>query len=108
MLYKIFIEPFVYDKIPLQSEKEVEKKRAKNTWKTVKRISSYFKRNRVTLSLVILMVIISSLLGLLGPYLVGVAIDEFIVTKKVNGLMMLLISSASARYIYTSFSLLRS
>lgn len=92
MLYKIFIEPFVYDKIPLQSEKEVEKKRAKNTWKTVKRISSYFKRNRVTLSLVILMVIISSLLGLLGPYLVGVAIDEFIVTKKVNGLMMLLIS----------------
>lgn len=92
MLYKIFVEPFVYEKIPLQTEKHEEKTRAKNTWKTVKRIVSYFKPNRVTLFFVILMVIVSSLLGLLGPYLVGVAIDDFIVTKQTSGIMTLLIS----------------
>lgn len=92
MLYKIFVEPFVYEKIPLQTENHEEKTRAKNTWKTVKRIVSYFKPNRVTLFFVILMVIVSSLLGLLGPYLVGVAIDDFIVTKQTSGIMTLLIS----------------
>src|SRR5699024_10626388 len=90
MLYRWFKEPFTYKKIPLHSIREEEQSRAANTWRTVKQIGSYFSNNRLTLLLVILMVIFSSLLGLLGPYLVGTAIDDFIVTKKSSGLLRLL------------------
>lgn len=37
------------------------------------------------------MVVISSAMGLLGPYLVGMAIDEYIVTKNSDGFIALLI-----------------
>lgn len=42
------------------------------------------------LSLVVLMVAASSALGLLGPFLVGVAIDDFIMTRDKEGLIQLL------------------
>lgn len=90
MRYNTLKEPFQYKKIPLNFLEKDKKNRAKNTWQTVKRLASYFKEKRIMLFLVILMVIASSLLGLLGPYLVGMAVDDFIVTKKTTGLLTLI------------------
>lgn len=104
MLFKMLIEPFTYKKISLETSEQNKKARAANTWHTIKRIASYFEENKLTLSLVILMVIISSLLGLLGPYLVGISIDEFIVTKKSSGLLILL-GALLLIYIFHSISI---
>ncbi|MFD2130068.1 ABC transporter ATP-binding protein [Pseudogracilibacillus auburnensis] len=85
-------QPFQYEKITLSSKTDkIKGKRAKNTSKTIKRIGTYLVAEKGKLILVILMVLLSSGLGLLGPYLVGVAIDEFIVTKQSAGLAYLLI-----------------
>ncbi len=46
----------------------------------------YLSPFKLGLSLVLICVVIYSLLGLVGPYLMGVAIDRFIATKQANGL----------------------
>lgn len=84
-------EPFKYERIPLADITTNKKKRAKNTTGTVKRIWFYLAREKIKLALVILMVLISSGMALLGPYMIGMAIDQFIVTKQSSGLGILLI-----------------
>lgn len=83
--------PFQYEKIPLTDISTDEQKRPTNTWETIKRIGSYLLQNKWQLVLVIMMVIASAGLGLLGPYLIGMAIDDFIVTKQTSGLVTLII-----------------
>lgn len=83
--------PFQYPKISLDKEKGLEQKRAKNMAGTLKRIWSYLAREKGKLSLVLVMVFATSALSLLGPYLVGMAIDNYIVTREFSGLGMLLI-----------------
>lgn len=58
---------------------------------TLKRLAGYLTARKGLLFLVVLMVAASSALGLLGPYLVGMAIDDFIITKDKEGLMLLLV-----------------
>ena len=84
-------KPFQYERIALGNINADKKKKAKNTAGTIKRIWSYLAREKTKLTLVILMVLISSGLSLLGPYMIGMAIDDFIVTKESTGLGMLLI-----------------
>lgn len=87
-------EPFQYKKIPLDLNGEFtkgKKPKSENINFTLKRIWTYLAYNKGLLSLVLLMVVISSAMGLLGPYLVGMAIDEYIVTKNSNGFIGLLI-----------------
>lgn len=87
-------EPFQYKKIPLDLTGEFtkgKKPKSENINFTLKRIWTYLAYNKGLLSLVLLMVVISSAMGLLGPYLVGMAIDEYIVTKNSNGFIALLI-----------------
>lgn len=84
-------QPFQYEKIPLNQTEGKKKQRTDKAFQTVKRIWGYLAKEKVTLLLVILMVIISSAFGLLGPYLVGMAIDDFIVQKEVAGLALLLV-----------------
>ena len=52
---------------------------------------------------VLAMVVISSALGLLGPYLVGMAIDEYIVSKKGDHFLTLLLSLLVI-YLFNSLS----
>ncbi len=54
------------------------KGKAKNWQATIKRIWGYLARRKAMLTLVLLMVMISSGLSLLGPYLIGVAIDRYL------------------------------
>jgi ATP-binding cassette subfamily B protein len=97
-------QPFQYQRIPLKNIGKKEQKRAKNTAETIKRIWSYMAREKARLVLVILMVIISSGLALLGPYLIGMAIDNFIVTKQTDGLGMLLLGLLMV-YLFHSLSI---
>lgn len=90
-----FKRPFQYKKIPIdklriQQEKD-KTDRARNTAGTIKRIWSYLTREKGMLLLVILMVLISSAMSLAGPFMVGMAIDDFIVAQEPSGLGMLLI-----------------
>ncbi|PAV29166.1 multidrug ABC transporter ATP-binding protein [Virgibacillus profundi] len=84
-------KPFQYERIALDNIETNKKKKAKNTAGTIKRIWSYLAREKAKLTLVILMVLISSGLSLLGPFMIGMAIDDFIVTKESAGLGILLV-----------------
>jgi len=54
------------------------KQKAKNWKATLKRIWNYLSRRKGKLALVLLMVLVSSGLSLLGPYMIGVAIDRYL------------------------------
>lgn len=84
-------QPFQYEKIPLNFKRSQKEKRALKLSSTIKRLSTYLVAEKWKLFLVILMVLASSALGLLGPYLVGMAIDDFIVAKQATGLGVLII-----------------
>ncbi|KAB2328536.1 ABC transporter ATP-binding protein [Cytobacillus depressus] len=98
--------PFQYKKNLVQNgEKQVnvkQKAKTKNSKQTLKRIWQFLSYNKGLLFLVLLMVLISSFLGLLGPYLVGMSIDKYIVMKNSEGLMTLLFGLAG---IYAAYSL---
>ncbi|WP_342554447.1 ABC transporter ATP-binding protein [Paenibacillus sp. FSL R7-0652] len=83
-MFKALIEPFRQPRPALDSEslrsggQRKPKARAKNWSGTLGRIWGYLSRRKVKLSLVLLMVFASSALALLGPYMVGAAVDQFI------------------------------
>lgn len=94
MQHNEITKPFNYEKIPLdlkQDKKDKSRRSASDAWGTIKRVWDYLAERKLLLSLVILMVLISSALSLLGPYLVGTAIDEFIDKKRTAGLLSLLL-----------------
>lgn len=83
--------PFTHKRIPIDSIKIDKTDRARNTSATIKRIWSYLAREKTMLILVILAVTISSAMSLAGPFMVGMAVDDFIVSKDPSGLGMLLV-----------------
>lgn len=83
--------PFQYEKVSLNQVQVDKDKRAKNMSSTLRRIWEYLSKEKGMLTLVILMVLIASGMGLLGPYLVGMSIDHYIVTQETTGLGRLLI-----------------
>ncbi|MFI8684249.1 ABC transporter ATP-binding protein [Rossellomorea sp. NPDC077527] len=78
--------------------------KARDAKGTLRRLWSYLSRMKMFLYLVILMVFISSAASLLGPFLVGKAIDEYIVTKEATGLIRLVIGLITV-YILHSLSI---
>src|SRR5699024_11967520 len=83
-------EPFQYKKIPLETLSRHKHKRAENTWGTIKRIITYLMDYKWLLVLVILMVLISSSIRLFVPYLVGMAVDDFVDMRKSDGRLTLI------------------
>lgn len=59
----------------------------KNAQQALGRLAAYLSPYTLTLILVFIFVLIYILLGLLEPYLIGVAIDDFIATKDAAGLL---------------------
>lgn len=96
--------PFQYKRIDISSVNADQQKKAKNMGATLKRIWQYIAIEKGMLTLVILMVLISSIFALLGPFLVGRAIDNFIITQEANGLGYLLLALIAV-YIIHSVSL---
>ena len=60
--------------------------KAGNPRQALTRLAMYLSPYRVALAFVLVCVLIYILLGLLEPYLIGRAIDQFISTKQINGL----------------------
>ncbi|MDQ0272763.1 ABC transporter ATP-binding protein [Cytobacillus purgationiresistens] len=52
---------------------------------TIKRIWAYMKKQKTAMVLAIVLVFISTVLSLIGPYLIGVIMDEYIIPKDING-----------------------
>ncbi|WP_078551465.1 ABC transporter ATP-binding protein [Bacillus alkalicellulosilyticus] len=100
-------EPFQYKKIKLSDDQEHTKKQVKptNWFTTIKRIWGYLAVKKGLLTTVFLMVIISSVLGLLGPFLIGMAIDQYIVTQEQQGILILLLVLLLA-FVFHSVSLI--
>ncbi|KKB39662.1 Lipid A export ATP-binding/permease protein MsbA [Bacillus thermotolerans] len=69
--------------------------RAKDWKGTIKRIWTYMEKQRAALIASITFVVISTLLGLLGPYMIGVIIDEHILPKDISGTFKFLIVLAA-------------
>ncbi|MFE5322442.1 ABC transporter ATP-binding protein [Paenibacillus sp. NPDC056579] len=63
------------------------KVRPKNTWATLKRMWAYLSRQRAGLIFVVLLAILSSGLALIGPYLIGLSFDRYIIPRDYNGLV---------------------
>src|SRR5699024_739827 len=95
--------PFLYHKVQRKPHKNDQKTRVENMGSTIKRIGSYLANEKGKLFLVILMVFASSGLSLLGPFMIGMAIDDFIVTRQASGLGGLLIGLVCI-YIFHSLS----
>ncbi|TVY08158.1 ABC transporter ATP-binding protein [Paenibacillus cremeus] len=68
------------------------KVRAKNIKETLKRLWAYLSLQRKGLVTVFFLTALNSVLGLAGPYLIGTAIDRYIIAKDVNGLLWLCIA----------------
>ncbi|MBU9713615.1 ABC transporter ATP-binding protein [Evansella tamaricis] len=91
-------EPFQHKKIDInkinedQNERNggANKPKAQNWWTTLKRVWGYLSQSKGRLSLVLLLVVMSSVLALLGPFLVGVAIDNYVESQITDGLGYLL------------------
>jgi ATP-binding cassette subfamily B multidrug efflux pump len=104
-MFKRLSEPFRYPKIPFSmEERKATKKGPISKSGTVKRIAKYLAIHKGILILVLTMVLLSSILGLLGPYLIGMAIDDFIVTKAAKGLWILLVELGIV-YLFQSLTL---
>jgi ATP-binding cassette subfamily B protein len=69
--------------VPGKIEKAGDPRRA------LARLAAYLSPYRLVLGLVLLFVLIYTLLGLLEPYFIGVAIDRFIANRQVSGLAQL-------------------
>lgn len=65
-------------------------RRAKDAKGTLKRIWAYLSKQKKALTLVILLIIITSILGILGSYLIGVTIDNYIINKNLDGTLKML------------------
>jgi ATP-binding cassette, subfamily B, multidrug efflux pump len=65
--------------------------KAKDRKGTLKRIWRNMEKQKRTLIASIIFVIITTLLGLIGPYLIGVIVDEYIIPKDLAGTLRLLV-----------------
>ena len=58
----------------------------RNTWESLKRLLNYMQAHRAQLVIVVVMVIIYTICYTLGPYLLGVAIDQYVLEGDLPGL----------------------
>ena len=105
---KMIQNPFGYERIlkkeDLGTGKKPKGERAKNWQHTPGRIWKIVDEQRAVLILVLFMVVISSALSLIGPFLVGRIIDNYIVPGKFDG-MLSIIGVLIGIYVVLSLSL---
>ncbi|MDE5415548.1 ABC transporter ATP-binding protein [Alkalihalobacterium chitinilyticum] len=99
-------KPFQHKKIAIDpkdnSTGAKQKKKAKDWAGTLKRIWRYLVQNKSPLILVLVLVIVSSVFALLGPFIVGMAIDEFIVTRNLDGLVYVILGLSAIYVIHSA------
>jgi ATP-binding cassette subfamily B protein len=82
--------------------------RAKNPRNTILRLVPFFAPFKAKLAVVLFFVVGYSLLGLAGPYLMGVAIDQHIIPGRVDGLLRIALIMLAAYVVVNVFTLLSS
>lgn len=78
--------------------------KAKDSKGTLKRIWLYMKQEKTALILSIAMVLLTSLLGLVGPYLIGVIIDDYIIPKDISGTIRMAVILAGIYVVLSLFT----
>ena len=78
--------------------------KAKNPRNTLLRLAPFFAPFKARLAVVLFFVVGYSLLGLAGPYLMGVAIDQYITTKQIDGLARIALLMLAAFVIVNLFT----
>ncbi|OMP68033.1 ABC transporter ATP-binding protein [Domibacillus epiphyticus] len=68
---------------------------------TLKRLAGYLMKRKAKLILTMIMVALSSVLALAGPFIIGVSIDDYIAAGDERGLLWLLVGLA---FVYISYS----
>nr|WP_244852646.1 ABC transporter ATP-binding protein [Bacillus sp. J14TS2] len=81
--------------------------KAKDPVGTIKRIWRYMERQKVALIASIIFVIVTTLLGLLAPYMIGVIVDDYIIPKDISGTLRLLAILALVYFATTVFTWLQ-
>jgi len=75
--------------------------KAANQKETLKRIGTYIGKQRLGLFVAIVLVVVSTLMTLLGPLMIGIIVDDYIVPKDVKGTMNMSLLLAVV-YVLTS------
>ncbi|WP_322907287.1 ABC transporter ATP-binding protein [Paenibacillus campi] len=111
-MWKAFIDPFRVARpsaprpdaqLAASSAQPGNHKRAKNWRSTLTRIWAYLAERRLKLFMVLFMVLLTSALTLLGPYLIGIAIDDFLARDR-GGLWIWFLAGLAAVYILNSIT----
>lgn len=92
---KFLEKPFGYDRVLSKEDLQQKVKKKKgpraNDWQsTLRRIWKIVDEQRFLLMMVLVMVVVSSVLALVGPFLVGRIIDQYIVPGNYDGLVKML------------------
>ena len=105
-MLKELTEAFHYPKPNIQVKKKAKgkTKKPKNMSQTLYRLWHYLAQKKGILFLVLLMVTVSCALSLLGPYLLGISIDHFIVNQSLDGFGWMLLGLGII-YFFNSFAL---
>ncbi|WP_042470504.1 ABC transporter ATP-binding protein [Bacillus ndiopicus] len=106
---KFLDKPFGYERVLTKEDLQQVTKKKKgpraNDWKsTLVRIWKIVDEQRFLLVMVLVMVVISSALALVGPFLIGQMIDNYIVPGDFDG-MLLMIGLLIAIYVVLALSL---
>lgn len=89
---KLFEKPFGYERVltneDLQRKPKKKKGERASDWKyTLGRIWKIVDEQRMLLILVLLMVVISSVAALVGPFIIGKIIDNYVIESKFEGVL---------------------
>jgi ATP-binding cassette subfamily B multidrug efflux pump len=87
--------------------KPLQKPKVRNASATLNKIAAYVLRSKRLLLVVLGLILVSSLLSLLGPYLLGLAVQTYLVNRTESGLFSLLIFIAGAYVLQTASVLLQ-
>ena len=89
-----FARPFGHEplitKEDMARNKQANKKRADNMGGTLKRIWQFMRGERKRLYFIISLVVVTSLLSIVGPFLVGRIVDFYFIPREFDGLFRIL------------------
>jgi ATP-binding cassette, subfamily B, multidrug efflux pump len=85
----------------------MQMEKPKDAINTIKRIWKYLGSQGIGLMTSIVLVLLTSLLGLLGPYYIGVIIDEYIIPHDVNGSIQMILLLAGIYLLTTALTWLQ-
>ncbi len=113
-MLKALLEPFQYPRkeealaVATGSPSAAKSKlKARNWSNTLRRIWDYLAHSRAKLTLVLIMVILTSGLALLGPFLIGRILDIHIIARDSSGLSFMLIGLMAVFILHSATSYLQ-